>query len=105
MRHHVEPEVGSWYEDREYKRIFEVVALEVSNGEEFIEIQYYAGEIEEIDFDSWYELDLRKIPEAEDWTAPFDEISREDLGYSDEPLHPEDWVGPFRLNSDELSYR
>lgn len=92
MRHHEVPDVGHWYKDQEYNYIFEVVATDDS--QHSIEIQHFAGEIEEIDIDTWFELDIREIPAPEDWSGPF-ELSREDLGYTDEALHPEDWSGPL----------
>lgn len=92
VRHHEPPEIGNWFFDKEYQCIFEVVALD--EVERNIEIQYFTGEIEELDLDTWYELELNRIPAPEDWSGPF-EIPREDLGYSDETFHPEDWSGPL----------
>jgi hypothetical protein len=92
MRHHEVPDVGCWYKDQEYDYIFEVVATDVSQNS--IEIQHFAGEIEELDMESWFERDLRAIPPPEDWSGPY-ELSREDLGYADDALHPEDWSGPL----------
>lgn len=92
MRHHENPDIGHWYKNQEYSSVFEVVALDDAEG--YVEIQYFAGEIEEVDLETWYELDLKKIPAPEDCTGPF-ELSKEDLGYSDETIHPEDWSGPL----------
>ena len=104
MQHHEEPEVGNWYQDREYKRIFEIVALDNEDGEEHIQIQYYTGEIEELDLDTWYALDLRNVPEPEDWSAPF-EIPKEDLSYADDIFRPEDWSGILSgLEPNKISY-
>ena len=91
MRHHEHPDVGSWYKDQEYNYMFEVVATDDS--EDSVEIQHFGGEIEEMDLDTWYELDLRPIPAPEDWSGPY-ELSKEDLDYSD-TMHPEDWSGPL----------
>lgn len=92
MRHHERPDVGNWYKDQEYNSVFEVVASDEK--EDYVEIQYFAGEITELDLETWYELDLKRIPAPEDWSGPF-ELSREDLGYADETIHPEDWSGPL----------
>lgn len=92
MRHHEHPDIGYWFKDQEYNNIFEVVASDELD--DYVEIQYFAGEIEEIDLETWYELDLKPIPAPEDSSGPF-ELSREDLGYSDETIHPEDWSGPL----------
>lgn len=92
MRHNVYPDIGGWYADEEYQHIFEVVASDDKDA--YVEIQYFAGEIEELDMETWYELDLKKIPAPEDCSGPY-ELSKEDLGYSDETIHPEDWSGPL----------
>jgi hypothetical protein len=92
MRHHEHPDVGNWYKDQEANNVFEVVASD--DLDQYVEIQYFAGEIEEVDLETWYELDLRKIPAPEDYSGPF-ELSREDLSYSDDTIHPEDWSGPL----------
>lgn len=92
MRHHEHPSIGSWYKDQEYNAVFEVVASD--DNDYFVEIQYFAGEIEEIDIETWYELDLKPIPAPEDWSGPF-EMAREDLGYTDESFHPDEWDNPI----------
>lgn len=100
MRHHEYPNVGDWYKNQEYDSIFEVVAYD--EPDESVEIQYFAGEIEEFDLETWFELDLKPIPEPEDCSGPF-ELSEDELGYSDEPKHPEDWSGPLSdLEPDEM---
>jgi hypothetical protein len=48
-----------------------------------VEIQYFDGEVEELDLDSWYEMALEPIEPPEDWSGPFDEIDPDELGYSD----------------------
>ena len=55
MRHHEYPNIGYWYKNQEYNSIFEVVAYD--EPDDFVEIQYFAGEIEEFDLETWYELD------------------------------------------------
>ncbi len=92
MRHHEHPYVGDWYKNQEYNNIFEVVASD--EREDYVEVQYFAGEIEEFDLETWYELDLKRIPAPEDSSGPY-EASQDEMGYSDETIHPEDWSGPL----------
>lgn len=92
MRHHEQPDIGNWYKDQESNHMFEVVASD--EHDDYVEIQYFAGEIEGMDLETWYELDLKRIPPPEDASGPF-ELSREDLSYSDDTLHPQDWAGPL----------
>ena len=87
-----EPTVGDWYRDTEDK-IFEIVALDTDTNT--IEIQYFDGAVEDIDIDDWYEMELESVAEPEDWSGPFDNVVRDDLGDTDFVRHPEDWSSPF----------
>ncbi len=92
MRHNTQPDIGIWYRNQDISNVFEVVATDEDEG--CVEIQYFTGEIDELDIETWYELDLKVIPAPEDWSGPY-EIAREDLDYFEETFHPEDWSGPL----------
>ena len=77
----LDPIVGNWYQNLDTQSQFEVVAFD--EDAQTVEIQYFDGEVEEIDLDSWYEMVLEPIEPPEDWSGPFDEIDPDDLGYSD----------------------
>jgi hypothetical protein len=79
-----DPVQGQWYEDLEENEIFKV--LSVNPDEEIIEVQYENGDIEEIDLDTWHELDLERAQEPEGWAS--DEDDDED---EDEDLDDDDW--------------
>ena len=87
----LDPIVGNWYHDGDTERTFEVVAIDEDDGT--IEIQYFESEVEEIDVDQWYEMELESAAEPEDWSGPSDDLERDDFGDTDEPLHPERWSG------------
>jgi hypothetical protein len=70
-----DPVQGQWYEDLEENEIFRV--LSVDPDEEIIEVQYENGDIEEIDLDTWHELDLEHAEEPEGWASD-DEDEEED---------------------------
>lgn len=80
-----DPKIGSWYKDIENNLTFKVVALEEQDGT--IDVQYVNGDIGEYDTDSWYNYTFDYIEAPEDWSAPFDEIEPDDLGYSDPDRH------------------
>jgi len=80
-----DPIIGSWYKDVENKLMFKVVAIEESD--DSIEVQYYNGDIGEYDRDSWYNSTFDYIEDPEDWSAPFDDIEPDDLGYTDTDSH------------------
>ena len=69
-----DPVQGKWYQDLEENEIFQV--LSVDPDEELIELQYENGDIEEIDLDTWHELDLEHAQEPEGWAS--DAAEKED---------------------------
>lgn len=81
MYHPIAPSVQRWYQDADKDEIFKVVAQNID--EDFIEIQYFSGEIAELDLETWFSLHLKTIPTPEDSSGPF-ELSQEELGYDSE---------------------
>ena len=77
-----QPAIGEWYR-MSGGELFEVVAVDEGDGT--IEIQYFDGTVEEMDF--------------EDWEAQWDDGSLEPA----EP--PEDWSGSVDVEPDENGYR
>lgn len=60
-----EPIVGTWYEDLETGRVFQV--LDYTASDDVIDIQYDDGSIDEISMDEWEEMELESTDEPEDW--------------------------------------
>jgi hypothetical protein len=50
--------------------------------------------VEEIDFDSWYEMEIRPIEPPEDWSGSMD-VEREDYGVDLELNAPNDRINPL----------
>jgi hypothetical protein len=92
-----EPVKGQWYENLEEDESFRV--LSVDEDAELIEIEYLDGDIEEIDLETWQELDLEKIDQPEGWSPADDEDEEEDEDLDDtwdeddedEDEEDEDW--------------
>ena len=84
MSRDYEPAKGQWYQNVEEDETFRV--LSVDEDAELVEIEYLDGDIEEMDIDTWHEMDLEKIEEPEGW-ADKDEEEDED---EDEDLDDED---------------
>ena len=76
-----DPVIDQWYKDVENNLLFKVVAIEESD--ESIEVQYHNGDIGEYDNDSWYSSTFDFIEDPEDWSAPFDDLEPDDLGFTD----------------------
>jgi hypothetical protein len=82
-----DPVQGQWYEDLEENEIFKV--LSVNPDEEIVEIQYENGDIEEIDLDTWHELDLEHAQEPEGWAS--DDAEKEEKEEEEDDEDDEDW--------------
>lgn len=84
-----DPVPGQWYEDLEDEELFQV--LSVDPDEEIIEVQYENGDVEEIDLDTWHELDLEKSTQPEGWSSPTAEAEDEDEAELEEDDEDDDW--------------
>lgn len=71
----ISPIVGNWYR-LENGELFEVVA--VDEDDSTVEIQYFDGTIEELDFDSWEEMEIEEAEAPEDWSGSVD-VDEKDL--------------------------
>jgi hypothetical protein len=87
-----DPIVGNWYEIPDKDKKFEVVALDEDNG--LVDIQFFDGDLDEIDLDTWYEMELNPTEAPDDWTGPVDGVERDDLGYTDVEVNQEEDVEP-----------
>ena len=91
MAREYEPVVGQWYENVDENESFRV--LSVDEDAELIEIEYLDGDVEEIDLETWRELDLDKTDEPEGWAASREEEKEEEEEEEEdeEDLDEEDW--------------
>jgi hypothetical protein len=77
---------GQWYENIEEEEQFRV--LTVDEDSELVEIEYLDGDIEEMDIETWHEMDLERIQQPEGWSESDDEDDDED--WDDEDDEDED---------------
>ncbi|HEY0940074.1 MAG TPA: DUF6763 family protein [Steroidobacter sp.] len=85
MARDYDPVQGKWYEDLEENEVFKV--LSVDPDQELVEVQYENGDIEEIDLDTWHELDLEQAEEPEGWASDDEDDDEEE----DEDEDEDDW--------------
>jgi len=85
------PRIGDWYQAINGDR-FEIVAIDEESAT--LEIQHYDGAVEELDFDSWDEMEVLGIEPPEDWSGSLD-IEREDYGVDLELTAPNDHINPI----------
>ena len=84
-------QVGDWFR-RGGDPPFEAVAVDPDN--ETVEIQHFDGSVEELDFDSWLELDLEPCNAPEDYSAAGD-LDEEDYSFDPEALSLDEWSNPL----------
>lgn len=90
---HEYPVVGTWYLDVDHQDRFEIVARDESA--DIMEIQYFGGEVEELDIDTWFAMNIIAIAPPKDWSGPFEVDKDEFNELGDETIHPTNWSNPF----------
>ncbi len=83
-----EPVKGQWYENLEDEDSFRV--LSVDEDAELVEIEYLDGDLEELDLDTWHELDLERIEQPEGFAGGAGAADDEDDDDWDEDDDDED---------------
>jgi len=84
-----EPVPGQWYENVEEEESFKV--LSVDEDAELIELLYVDGDIEEIDYEAWTEMDLELAEAPEGWSDPVEaDADADDDDWDDEDEEEED---------------
>ena len=91
MEFKTKPVVGDWYQSPEGQD-FEVVAID--QDERTVEIQYFDGAIEELDFSSWVQMPLQTVQPPEDWSGSVD-MMREDFVADTGMTSQENWGSPL----------
>jgi hypothetical protein len=81
-----EPIIGQWYQDMQ-QRLFEVVAAD----EDSIEIQFYDGDVEELDLETWHQLNVTPAAEPSDASGLYDDLELDDIGSESEEQLAGDW--------------
>jgi hypothetical protein len=95
------PVAGQWYESLDDEEVFQV--LSVDEDAELIELQYEDGDVEEIDYETWQELDLDLSEEPEGWSGSEAEDDEEDDDY-DEDEEDDDWDDDEDEDEEEDDY-
>ena len=83
------PVLGNWYKhlDKDYE--FQVVAYDETDG--VVEIQHYNGNVEALEVDDWYEMELEQIEPPDEWAATADDFESDDADYSETDMSDDDW--------------
>jgi hypothetical protein len=89
MARDLQPIVGNWYKHLDKGQLFRVVDVDEDN--DMIEVQHFDGDLEQFESDEWFEMDLERAAEPEDWTGPVDDVERDDLGDTATDMSDRDW--------------
>ena len=100
MSRDYEPVAGQWYENLEEEESFRV--LSVDEDSELVEIEYLDGDIEEIDLETWHEMDLERTEEPEGWSESDDEDEAEDDEDWEEDEDEDDDEDDFDEDEDDV---
>jgi len=84
----------NWYYHLDKGQRFTVIAVDEDSST--VEIQYFDGQIEEIDLESWYEMDIEPSEEPENWSGAVDVVEKDDFGTEITDTQPEDWNSPLQ---------
>jgi hypothetical protein len=90
------PVPGKWYESLDDEEVFRV--LSVDEDAELIELQYEDGDVEEIDYETWQELDLELTEQPEGWSDDDDDDDEDEL---DDDEDEDDWDDDEDEDEDE----
>ncbi|HTE40277.1 MAG TPA: DUF6763 family protein [Steroidobacteraceae bacterium] len=100
MARDFDPVAGQWYKDLDASEVFQVMSVDPD--EEIIEVQYENGDVEEIDLDTWHELDLDQTTEPEGWSGSEDEVEDEEEEEEEEDDEDDDWEDDDEEEDDDL---
>lgn len=85
------PTIGDWYQ-KAGRELFEVVAVDDHDGT--IEIQYFDGTVEEIEFENWLESRFTEAEPPEDYSGSLD-MDAEDADREIERTPHREWSDPL----------
>jgi len=71
-----DPNPGQWYEDLDREEVFKVVSVDPD--EMLVRIQWPDREYEDLDLETWNELDLELAVEPEGWVDEAGDLDEED---------------------------
>jgi hypothetical protein len=74
------PRETSWYRRVADDALLKVIAIDEDG--EAIDVQYENGDIDAISFDEWSGSDLQLVQSPKDPRQAFDDLDKDDLGYS-----------------------
>ena len=94
MANELDPIVGNWYQHLDKGQSFFVVAIEPRSN--LVEIQYFNGDLDELDRDQWRDLDIDLAEAPENWSGAMDIAEQDDYGTEITDTSAADWHEPLQ---------
>jgi len=89
----LDPIVENWYRHLDKGQAFRVVDVDPEAG--VAEIQYFDGDLEEVELEFWYEQEIELAAAPENWSGPLDVAEPDDLGTEVTDTSAADWSAPL----------
>ena len=89
MATEADPILESWYRHVDKGQRFQIIAVDEEEG--LIEVQHFDGNLEELEFTDWYQMELEPIEEPENWSGAVDIEEIDDYGTSVTDTSVDDW--------------
>lgn len=84
----------NWYSHTDKGQRFRVVAFDEEDG--LVELQYFDGQVEEIDINTWYQMEVEPCEAPENWSGAMDIGEKDDLGTEITDTENSDWIEPLQ---------
>jgi hypothetical protein len=88
-----DPIAENWYRHLDKGQTFRVVDVDTEGG--VVEIQYFDGDLEELDLETWYAQEIELAAPPENWSGPLDVAEPDDLGTEVTDTSDADWTAPL----------
>ena len=92
MPNELDPRIDQWYSYIDKGQSFYVVAIDEED--HAVEIQHFDGDLEEISFAEWRNLNIELSDEPENWRGALDIAEKDDLGTEITDTTGADWAEP-----------
>ena len=94
MATEADPIVDNWYHHLDKGQRFTVVAVDEDVGT--IELQHFDGDVEEVELDAWYDMEIEPCEAPENWSGPVDIVEIDDYGTEVTDTSAADWTEPLQ---------
>lgn len=88
-----DPMIDTWYFHKDKGQRF--VVINIDDADDIIEVQHFDGDLEEISFSDWYDMEIEVSSEPQNWSGATDVGEVDDYGTQITDTQPEEWDEPL----------